>query len=237
MSQQSTKTAIAVIAIIAAASVFWLLLLSPKRDKADELSEQVSAAKTSLATERARASKGLAAKRKFRRDYQQLVLLGKAVPDEAETASLLVQMNALGRSGSTPFLAMVAETGSGASEETTATGAPLESAILQQPPLGSKVGPAGFRAMPMKVGYAGGYFALVELLKQLDGMVTTKDGRVVVDGRLVTINSFTLVPADNAVNFNIVGGVLHVTSYTNPPDQGLTPGAGLAGPGTEGAAQ
>jgi len=237
MSKQSTKTAIAVVVIIAAAAAFWLLLLSPKRDKADELSEQVSSAKATLSAEKARAGEGLAAKKKFRRDYQQLVLLGKAVPAEAETASLLVQMNNLGRAGSTPFLAMAAETSGDGSEETTETGAPVEASVLEQPPLGSKVGPAGFRAMPMKVGYAGGYFALVELLKGMDGMVTTKSGRVVADGRLVTVDNFILVPEDNALHFNVVGGVLHVTSYTTPPDQGLTAGASPIGPATEGSAQ
>jgi type II secretory pathway pseudopilin PulG len=233
---QPTKTALAVIAIVVAAAAFWLLLLSPKRDKANELSEQVSAAKTTLATEKQRAETGLVAKKKFRRDYQQLVLLGKAVPAEAETASLLVQLNALGRPTSTPFLAIAAEAANAESEETTTTGEPVEETIAQEPPLGSKVGPAGLRAMPSKVGYLGGYFALVELLKHVDGMVTTKDGRVVPDGRLVTIDSFVLKPVDNVEYFNIVGGVVHITSYTTPPDQGLTAGASLAGP-AEGSAQ
>jgi hypothetical protein len=237
MSKKSTNTALAVVVVIAAAAAFWLLLLSPKRDKAGELSEQISIAKSSLATEKARAEKGLVAKKKFRHDYQQLLLLGKAVPAEAETASLLVQLNQLGRSGSTPFLAMAAETGASESEETSETGEPLESTVSEEPPLGSKVGPAGFRAMPMKVGYAGGYFALVELLKGIDGLVTTKQERAVVDGRLVRIDNFVLKPSDNTVGFNIVGGVIHVTSYTTPPSQGLTAGASLAGPASEGSAQ
>jgi hypothetical protein len=236
--EQNTKTALAVIAIIVAAAAFWLLLLSPKRDKASELSEQVSVAKVSLNTEKARAAEGLAAKKEFRRDYQQLILLGKAVPTEAETASLLVQLNALGRSTSTPFLGMASETeGSEEAEATTATGAPAETTVSDEPPLASEVGPAGLRAMPMKLGYAGGYFALAELLKHVDGMVTTKHGRVAADGRLVTIDNFLLEPMDNAVNFRIVGGLVNVTSYTTPPDQGLTAGASLAGPATESAAQ
>jgi type II secretory pathway pseudopilin PulG len=231
MSQQ-VKTAIAVLAIIAGAAAFWLLLLSPKRDKASELSAQVNTAKQTLATERQRATKGLVAKKKFRHDYQQLVLLGKAVPADAETASLLVQLNAAGRPTSTPFLAIASEGGEGAEEE----GTPAATIDLE-PPLGSSVGPAGFRAMPAKVGYEGGYFALVDLLKHVDGMVTTKSGRVVSDGRLVTVNSFVLQPKGNFVGFNQVGGVIHLTTYTTPPDQGLTAGATPLGPGAEGGAQ
>ncbi|HEY2056294.1 MAG TPA: hypothetical protein VGH14_20375 [Solirubrobacterales bacterium] len=235
---QSTKTALAVVAIVVAAAVFWLFLLSPKRDKAGELSEQLSTARSTLVAESARATEGLTAKKKFRRDYQQLVLLGKAVPAEAETASLLVQLNALGRPESTPLVALASEGGGGEEvEPTTDTGAPAETAALQQPPLGSKVGPAGLRAMPMKLGYLGGYFALVELMGHIDGMVATKRGRVSADGRLVTINSFFLKPVDNKTRFNLVTGGLNITSYTTPPDQGLTAGASLAGPGTEGSAQ
>jgi len=238
MKKQTTKTALAVVGIIIAAVAFWMLLLSPKRDKAGELSDQVSVAKASLNTERGRVAKGLAAKKEFRRDYQQLILLGKAVPTEAETASLLVQLNALGRSTATPFLAMASESaGSEETETTTATGAPAETTVSDEPPIASEAGPAGLRAMPMKLGYAGGYFALVELLKHVDGMVTTAPGRVTADGRLVTINNFVLKPVDNEVNFRIVGGLINVTSYTTPPDQGLTAGATLAGPGTESAAQ
>jgi hypothetical protein len=237
---QSTKTALAVVAIIVAAGAFWLLLLSPKRDKAGELSEQVVAAKSTLAAEKTRASEGVAAKKKFRRDYQQLVLLGKAVPAEAETASLLVQLNALGRSESTPLVSLTSEGGGGGEEEpeaTTETGAPAETTVLQKPPLGSQVGPAGFREMPMKLGYGGGYFALVELMRNIDGMVITKRGKVSANGRLVTINSFTLVPEDNETRFNIVGGALSVTTYTTPPSQGLTAGASSASPGTESSTQ
>jgi Tfp pilus assembly protein PilO len=233
---QSTKTALAVVLIVVAAAAFWLLLLSPKRDKASELSAQVAAAKSSLSTERARAEEGLVAKKKFRGDYQQLLLLGKAVPAESEVASLLVELNALGRSASTPLLGLENKADE-SSPETTSTGAPTETTVAQEPPLGSKVGPAGLRAMPLKLAYAGGYFPLVELMKNVNGMVTTKDGRVAANGRLVTINSFVLKPVNNATQFNIVTGELDATSYTTPPDQGLTAGASPAGPATEGSAQ
>ena len=233
MSQQ-TKTALAVVVIIAAAGAFWLLLLSPKRDKADELSNQVSAAKVELNSEKTAAENGLTAKKKFRHDYQQLILLGKAVPAEAETASLLVQLNALGRQTRTPFRAIVSGEGEGGgSEATTETGAPAELTVSEEPPLESEPGPAGFRKMSMALSYEGGYFALLELLKHMDGLVTTKEGHVVADGRLVTIDNFTLAPK----GFRHVAAAMNVTSYTTPPNQGLTPGATATGPSTEGSSQ
>jgi hypothetical protein len=233
---QSTKTVLAALLVIVAAGAFWLLLLSPKRDQASELSQQVSVAKSTLTAEKGRAEEGLAAKKKFRRDYQQLVLLGKAVPAESEMASLLVQLNALGRSASTPLIGLKNEAGE-TSSETTSTGAPAETTVVQEPPLGSQVGPAGFRAMPLKLAYVGGYFPLVELMKNVSGMVTTKGGRVSANGRLVTINSFLLKPLNNATRFDVVSAELSATSYTTPPEQGLTAGASPAGPEAEGSAQ
>jgi hypothetical protein len=232
MSQQ-TKTAFAVVVIIAAAGAFWLLLLSPKRDKAGELSTQVTAAKVSLNTEKAAAENGLAAKKKFRHDYQQLILLGKAVPAEAETASLLVQLNALGRRTQTPFRTIAGGEGEAGSEATTETGGPAELAVSQEPPLESSPGPAGFREMSVALAYEGGYFALLELMKHIDGMVTTKEGRVVANGRLVTIDSFSLAPE----SFRHVVATMNVTSYTTPPNQGLTSVPSPAGPSAEGASQ
>ncbi len=227
---QTTKTALAVVAISACAIAFWLLALSPKRDKAGELGEQVASAKASLSTEKQRAAEGAAAKKQFPHDYQQLILLGKAVPAEAETAALMVQLNALGRSTNTPFLDIASKGKVEGSGVTTSTGAPVETTVAGEPPLGSEEGPAGFRVVPAELTYAGGYFALVEFMRNLNGMVTTESGRVSADGHLVTIDSFSLKPVDNLLNFNRIAGFLSVSSYTAPPGQGLTAGATPSGP-------
>ena len=84
---QNAKTALAIAAVVALAIAFWFLLLSPKQEKADELGSQVKTLRTEVASEQQRVEAGLAAKRAFADDYQQLVLLGKAVPAEAATPS------------------------------------------------------------------------------------------------------------------------------------------------------
>ena len=94
--KESSKTVLAVLCVVALALVFWLALLAPKRDKAGELSERSDALSAEVATEQAKASEAVAAKEEFPSLYRQLVLLGKAVPAEAATPSLLVQLNGVG---------------------------------------------------------------------------------------------------------------------------------------------
>ena len=117
---QATKTTVAVVFVLVLAIAFWLLLIAPKREEAGELSEQVSALGSEVSTEQARADAGAAAKHSFATDYQELIVLGKAVPSEADTASLLVQLNQLGRGARTPFHSIALASGSGTAAEATA---------------------------------------------------------------------------------------------------------------------
>ncbi len=89
----STRTIIAILLFVAFAVAFWMLLISPKRDQADELSEQVTQQEATLAQAEAAVAAGEAAQHAFPRDYQQLVVLGKAVPAGDESSSLLIQLN------------------------------------------------------------------------------------------------------------------------------------------------
>jgi Tfp pilus assembly protein PilO len=74
---------------------FWLLVLSPKREEASKLSDQVSALHSSLSDAQQGAAAGEEARRSFRVDYRRVVVLGKAVPADDEQASLLVQLQNL----------------------------------------------------------------------------------------------------------------------------------------------
>lgn len=227
---QSTKTALAVIAVFALAGAFWLLLLGPKREKASELSEQTASLRSEVASEQQRADAAVVAKREFPRYYSELVLLGKAVPAEAATPSLLVQLNGVSARSDTSFQSIA--TGGGGEEAVSAPAATTEPASTL-PPIGSTAGPAGFSAMPYSLELDGGFFDVANFVQGLDSLVTTKDGVVVAKGRLVTIDSFTLAPASEestggpdaklAANFE-------VNTYVTPPGQGLTAGATPSGP-------
>ncbi len=232
---QSTKTALAIVAVVALAGAFWLLLLGPKREKASELAKQTSALRSEVAAEQQRVAAAVVAKRKFPRYYAELVLLGKAVPAEAATPSLLVQLNGISRKADTSFQSIAA--GGGAEEETAAvptgevTASTGETTAL--PPIGSTLGPAGLGALPYGLQFNGDFFDVADFIEGLDALVTTKDGIIDAEGRMVTIDSFSLEPLEEedsppeelAANFS-------VNTYVTPPGQGLTAGATPSGPAT-----
>jgi hypothetical protein len=79
---------------------FWLVVMSPKRDEASKLDEQVVKLQSSLSDARQQVAAGEQARQTFEGDYRRLVVLGKAVPADDEQASLLIQLQNLAtRSG------------------------------------------------------------------------------------------------------------------------------------------
>jgi Tfp pilus assembly protein PilO len=229
MSEQA-KVALVVVAMIAMAGAFWILVLSPKRDKASQLSEQITGLTTEVTSAKQEAATALVAKKNFPADYKQLVELGAAVPAEAATPSLLVQLNGLSGRAKTSFQSIALGTGTGA-----ATSAEGSTELL---PLGASAGPSGFAAMPYTLNFEGGFFDIAKFIDSLDGLVTTgTDGKVDVHGRLVTIDGFSLTPVGSSGEGEKKGsssGQLSasfaVSTYVTPPGQGLTAGASEAGP-------
>lgn len=228
MKSQSTKTALAIVAVIGLAVAFWMLLLAPKREKADELAEQTTQLSAEIATEQQRAASALEAKHNFPRNYQRLILLGKAVPAEAATPSLLVQLSGVSARTETSFQSIAS--GAGGEEASSPEATEGAAALL---PLGASVGPAGLAAMPYALEFDGGFFAIADFIEGLDSLVETKDGEVDANGRLITIDGFNLAPGGDegeAAASDALHASFSVTTYVTPPGQGLTAGATASGP-------
>jgi Tfp pilus assembly protein PilO len=241
----STNRLIAAILVIAAlCAAFWLMALSPKRDEVAKLDKQAARVEASLEQHRAEVAEGVEARRDFDVDYQQLVVLGKAVPGDDDTASLLVQLNRIAERAGLRFgkFKLAAAEGAEAPVEGEATStattaenpvSPTEAAASTLP-LGAAVGPAGLAVMPYTLTFNGRFFQLADFINGLDEMVATKNANVAVDGRLITINGFSLSPDKNA-GFPQLEANFSVTTYLTPPDQGLTGGASPEGPAPESA--
>lgn len=221
--KQSTKTAIAAVVLVVLAGAFWILLLGPKRSKSDELGEQVSSARTQTAAAVASAKAGLAAKRNFPHNYQQLVLLGKAVPATSGTASLLVQLNDISRHTNNAFEG-IELTGDEAEE------GEVEQAVADLPPLGSGLGPAGLRSMPYELEFEGGFFDTADFIEGVNRLVQTKKGRVHADGRLMTFDRFEMAASKSTLHPRELEIKFFATAYATPRGQGLTAGATPSGP-------
>ena len=117
--RSNERTIIVAVAIVALAAAFYLLVLGPKRDKASELTSQIDQLNGSISAAEQQASYGEQARQEFPKYYGRMVVLGKAVPGEADTASLLVQLNGIADQSKMDLRAIALNQG-GATAATTA---------------------------------------------------------------------------------------------------------------------
>jgi Tfp pilus assembly protein PilO len=236
-AKKTTNLVIGAMLVVAAlATAFWVLLLSPKRDEADKLAGQVTTLEASLSQHQAEAEAAEQARSRFADDYQHLVVLGKAVPADSETSSLLVQLNHLADQTHVRFETLTLNA-SGGEEEVAAPSAegavsPTEAAASLMP-LGAGIGPAGLAVMPYTLTFEGDFFEIADFIEKLDNLVKTSNEDVAVNGRLITVNSFSLSPSSGEGAAADLQATFSVTTFLTPPGQGLLGGATLAGVETE----
>jgi Tfp pilus assembly protein PilO len=229
----------AILVVVALAVAFWMMLLSPKREEAKKLGAQVEQLEASLAQHEAEVAEAEAAREEFPTQYQRLVVLGKAVPGDDDVASLLVQLNRISDAADGTFREMKLSASGGGAEAPAAPAAPagaegtpvsateVAASLL---PLGAAIGPAGLAVMPYEVSFDGSFFDVADFIKGLDSLVRTGDDEVSVDGRLVTVDSFTL-EADPNEGFPALQASFSLTTYLTPPSEGATGGATPETPG------
>jgi Tfp pilus assembly protein PilO len=235
----NNRLILAMLGVVVLAGAFWMLLLSPKREESSQLSEKVETARATLAQHEAEVQTALTAKQEFARNYGQLVVLGKAVPADSETASLLVQIQEISERSGVRFeeISLDAEGGESAAAPAPApaaepgaeTASPTEVAASTLP-LGASIGPAGLGVMPYTLNFTGNFFQISRFINGLDELVKTTNSKVNVDGRLITVNSFSLSPTGEGDAE--LKAAFSVTTYITPPEGGVTAGATLAGPET-----
>ncbi|HEY7256437.1 MAG TPA: hypothetical protein VH476_07105 [Solirubrobacterales bacterium] len=220
------RAILAAVLVAVAAVAFWMMVLSPKREEASKLGTEVESLQASLSQHESEVRAGEEAKEGFSGDYRQLVVLGKATPGDDETASLLVQVNHVAEKSKVRFSNLQLE-GSGAQSEAEAasssagaeTATPTEAAASLMP-LGAEIGPAGLAVMPYTFTFNGTFFQLSDFIHGLDQLVKTNKEAVTVDGRLVTINGFTLKP-DTVKKLPVLEGEFSVSTFLTPPGEGL----------------
>ena len=238
LKKSGSQTIVAMLVVAALAIAFWVLLLSPKRDEAAKLSEQIAQVESSLAQHQSEITVAEGARKQFPVDYQKLVVLGKAVPASDETASLLVQVSGIAKRTEVKFkdISLSAEGGSG--EAPPAAPAPAEGAPVSPTeaeasllPLGATIGPAGLAVMPYTLSFEGSFFQIAAFIKRLDAMVKTNNEEVTVDGRLITVDSFSLTSAqgEGQGSAGALSASFNVTTYLTPPGEGVAPGASAEG--------
>jgi hypothetical protein len=224
---------LAVVGVVAVVGAYWMLVLSPQREKATSLDKQIAAKQTALASAQAEVSEYEKARANYRANYSTVARLGKAVPADDDVRSLLVQVNSAAGHSKVDFRTINVGTGSGGAP---AADANAKGASASTPPPGATtVGTAGFSTMPFTLDFKGSYFELGKFFNRLDRFVAVRNGNVDVTGRLLLLNTITITP-DTAKGFPTLAAEVSANSYLLPPTEGLTAGATATGPaGTTGA--
>jgi hypothetical protein len=86
---------------------------------------------------------------------------------------------------------------------------------------------AGLQSVPLDFAFRGSFFQLANLFHRLKPFVQVANGRLVVRGRLMTVDSFNLTSGDS---FPSLTADIKATVYLVPKSEGTTGGATPAGP-------
>jgi Tfp pilus assembly protein PilO len=276
---KSDRAILLSLAIVALLGAFYFMVLSPKRDKASQLGEEITQLESQISQQEQVASFAEQARQDFPRYYGQLVVLGKAVPDQADQSSLIVQLNQIATRSGADFRTITTAEGSGTAAaaapptpaappadgttttpgtsttpsdgstppadgsatgtETTATPAaagttpaPATEATAASLPIGATVGPAGLPIMPYDLTFQGSFFDIADFMSGVDSLVHLREGsgQVAADGRLLTVDGFSLKPISTLGEETKLKASFLVTSYVVPADEGLTAGASPTAP-------
>jgi hypothetical protein len=224
---QSTKTVLAVGAVLAAAAAFWFLALAPKQDEATQLDTDIAAKQSQLDQSVSQVAGYEKAKGNYKVNYTTMTRLGKAVPGDDDVRSLLVQINDAAARSKVEFRAINVSGGATPAPGASATGTP---GSLAAPPGTVKVGSAGFSAMPFSFGFDGSFFRLSDFFNRLEDFVTVTNKDVDVTGRLLLLGSISLTVDQDDLDH--IKAEIGAASYLAPSQDAVAATAPTPAPGS-----
>jgi Tfp pilus assembly protein PilO len=210
------RIVVMVIGVVVVLAAFWLLVVSPERNKADKLGAQVSTAHGELSSAQAQLASARAAQAQYPSAYASVVSLGKAVPPQQEVPSLIYQLEQTSSSKHVDFASIsVGTEGSASSAKAASAQVPAAAA-------------AGFTQLPFTFIFNGSFFDLEHVFTQLNGFAMRNAANALqVRGRLLTVQSVKLAQVPQTSEGHKTGateltGTITATAYVLPAGQGLT---------------
>jgi hypothetical protein len=216
---------------------YWFMVLAPKRADLSVVDGQITQAETQRDAAVASAQAADQAKSRYLRDYETVARLGKAVPADDDVASLVYQLETIARRNKIDFrsvkltatsapaaaaapanaaVAGAADKGDEKDASAPATAAP----VVVQPLPGTEVGAAGLLTVPFTFSFEGDYMKLQRLLKAINGLARNEKQRITVNGRLLTVDGFSLAAGD--VGFPQLKATVSATAYVVPQTDAAT---------------
>jgi Tfp pilus assembly protein PilO len=209
---QGAQLVLVVVSLVAAAAACYLFLIGPKRSSASETVRQVQATQVQIDRLRARAADAATpVTPQAAVDAAELFSLAKAVPDSADMAGVLLELNRIA----------------------TDTGIVFDSITP-----GALTPAGGYQVLPIGLAFEGNFYELSDFLFRVRSLVAVRDGRLSARGRLYNVESvsfaeatFPRLKAQLTVNAYVFGG----DAAAAAPAQPSPAPAGSAAPDTGGA--
>ena len=222
MTRQN-RLLIGVAAALAALAAYWFLLLAPKREEGAALATKVAQTQASVAQAETTLASYREAEGSYKTLYATVASLGKAVPADDDTRSLVVQLESAAAASGVDFHSI--EVGPAG---TSADDATLDPTAAKLPPGAAAVGTAGFSAMSYDLEFKGSFLDLSDLFTRLERFVQVENDRIDVTGRLLRIEGLSMNGAEG--DYRDLTATVHASTYLEPAGEGLTAGATAQAP-------
>jgi Tfp pilus assembly protein PilO len=210
---RGAQSALVAVALLAVAAAGWFLVVSPKRSEAAKLDEEIAALQTQIITARA-ASLGIQPQG-TKVQTANLYRLAKAMPDRADMAGVILQLNRTAADTGITF-------------ESIAPGAAVVTGAYQR--------------VPITLEFEGDFYSLSDFLYRLRNLVQVRDGALTSTGRLFAVDnltftelsgSFPRISATLTVSAFVYGTGAPVTSAAPTPDPATPPADTSETPATD----
>jgi hypothetical protein len=209
-SPQGLLIALVVVGLIVVAALGYFLVLGPKRASAAEAQEQIHTLQTQIDTLRQATAVTVAPPPPV--DVAELFRLSKAMPDRAEMAAVIIELNGIAKDTGITFESI---------DPAAATAAD------------------GYQVVPITLAFVGNYYNLSDFLFRLRNLVAVRDGRLSANGRLFNVQSVTFGAAE--ASFPQIKASVTVNAFVfGVGDAAATQGAPIvppAAPPAEGATE
>jgi Tfp pilus assembly protein PilO len=211
-----TRTVIVALVALGAVFGYWKFELAPKRAEAAKLEKEIATQQAQLAQTQSLIATYQGARDDYKDNYAKVVRLGKAVPSDDDTRSLVVQLDAAAKRSGIDFDTLNINGGASSGGSAPSTTKVIPGAINA----------GAFSAMPFSLSFSGDFSTLGNFFSRLERFVSLKGDEISVSGRLMRVERIALTPASTgwpALSAQ-VGASTYIVSQAEPVSATAAPG-------------
>jgi Tfp pilus assembly protein PilO len=219
-----TRTLIVAIVALGAVFGYWKFELAPKRAQSDELAQKVATQEAQLVQTQSLIATYRGARDDYKDNYAKVVRLGKAVPSDDDTRSLVVQLDAAAKRSGVDFDTL--NLNGGASDPNAASSTKV---------IPGAINAGAFSAMPFSFSFSGDFATLGNFFSRLEHFVSLKGDEIAVNGRLMRLERIVLTPSSKGWPglSAQVGASTYIVAQAQPVGATAAPGSTATGTSTD----